>query len=67
MFLVATAAITGVMYELDRAGKSSHSFMRELERKNKVNSIDLNRRRRESREDEDRRERGIGRFLKERS
>lgn len=65
MFLVAAAALTGVMYELDRAGKSSSSVMKEMERKNKVNRLDLVRRRRESQGLEDREGR-VGRFLKER-
>ena len=53
------------MYELSRAGRSSSSFMAQLERANQESWEDLSRRRKESREFENRGER-VGRFLKER-
>ncbi|CAF9913549.1 MAG: hypothetical protein GOMPHAMPRED_007960 [Gomphillus americanus] len=65
VLLIVSFTIGGAMYELSRAGRSSSSFMAQLERANQESWEDLSRRRKESREFENRGER-VGRFLKER-
>ena len=65
VLLIVSFTVGGAMYEFSRAGRSSSSIIAQLERANQEGWDDLSRRRRESREFENKGER-VDRFLKDR-